>query len=64
MSGNDIGLWFRSIPDITRYWFAGSIIFPLAGRFGILNYFDMILDYAFISRFQVLTFFLNSKHFF
>ncbi|KAF6024998.1 DERL1 [Bugula neritina] len=53
MSGNDIGLWFRSIPDITRYWFAGSIIFPLAGRFGILNYFDMILDYAFISRFQI-----------
>lgn len=53
MSGNDIGLWFRSIPVITRYWFVGSIILPLSGRFGIVRYPTMILDYSFISRFHV-----------
>ncbi|XP_067938077.1 derlin-1-like [Watersipora subatra] len=53
MSGNDIGLWFQSIPVITRYWFAGSIIFPLAGRFGLLSYHNMILNYSLINRFQI-----------
>ena len=58
MSGNDIGLWFRSIPDMTRYWFSGTIILSLAGRFGIVSYMTMILRYEFISRFQVSNLFM------
>lgn len=34
---SDIGDWFRSIPPITRSWFAGSIIVPLIGKLGLIN---------------------------
>lgn len=53
MAGNDIGLWYRNIPDITRYWFTGSIVLPLAGRFGLLSFRSMALSYEFISHFHV-----------
>lgn len=50
---SDLGEWFRSIPQFTRYWFAGSIIFPLLGRFGILNPYSLILLYEPLKRFQI-----------
>lgn len=53
MAGNDIGIWYRNIPEMTKYWFTGSIVLPLAGRIGIVSYFTMILDYSFISQFHV-----------
>ncbi|WAR11357.1 DERL1-like protein [Mya arenaria] len=34
---NDIGEWYRGIPQITKFWFTGSVIVPLAARFGLLN---------------------------
>ncbi|XP_076370492.1 derlin 1 [Tachypleus tridentatus] len=50
---SEIGNWFRSLPLFTRYWFGLSVVFPLAGRFGLLNPRYFILDYAsFIYHFQ------------
>lgn len=40
---NEFSLWFNSIPFCTRYWFAGSIILPLLGRFGLVNAYSMFL---------------------
>lgn len=54
MAENDLGIWFRSIPIVTRWWFSLSIIFPLLGRLGLVNGMYMILDYYSITRrFQV-----------
>lgn len=56
MAENELGIWFRSIPIVTRWWFSLSIVFPLLGRLGLINGMYMILDYAsIIYRFQVRT---------
>lgn len=51
---SDLGDWFRSIPFITRYWFASSIAVPLIGKLGLISpaYLFLWPD-AFIYRFQV-----------
>ncbi|OWA51512.1 Derlin-1 [Hypsibius exemplaris] len=46
MASNEISLWYHSIPQITKYWFTGSVALPLLGRFGILNSYYLILDAA------------------
>jgi Derlin-1 len=52
---NNFGDWYRSIPQMTRYWFTGSVILPLAGRFGLLNPLNLILLFEpLFSKFQVL----------
>jgi len=54
MASNDIGDWYRGIPQITKYWFTGSVVVPLMGRMGLLNPRWMILDFSsFIYSFQV-----------
>jgi derlin-1 len=54
MSGNEFSDWYKSIPKITRAWFTGSIVIPLAVRFGILNARWLILDFQlFFGKFQV-----------
>lgn len=54
MAENELGIWYRSIPIITRWWFSLSIVFPLLGRLGLINMMYMLLDYAsIIYRFQV-----------
>ncbi|KAM9310782.1 derlin-1 [Pholidichthys leucotaenia] len=40
---SDIGDWFRSIPFITRSWFAASVALPLLGRFGLIDPMRVIL---------------------
>lgn len=51
---SEIGNFFNSLPFFTRYWFALSIVFPLAGRFGLLNPSYLILEWAaFFRRFQI-----------
>ncbi|CAH1101212.1 unnamed protein product [Psylliodes chrysocephalus] len=50
---SDLGEWFRSVPQFTRYWFAGSIIFTLLGRFGFISPYNLILLYEPLKRFQV-----------
>lgn len=53
---SDIGDWFRSIPAITRYWFAATVAVPLVGKLGLISpaYFFLWPE-AFLYRFQVLT---------
>lgn len=53
---SDIGDWFRSIPSITRYWFAAAVAVPLVGKLGLISpaYFFLWPE-AFLYRFQVLT---------
>ncbi|KAK3610374.1 hypothetical protein CHS0354_008650 [Potamilus streckersoni] len=54
MASNDIGDWYRSIPQITKYWFTGSVILPLLGRFGLLNPMHMLLIFeSVIYKFQI-----------
>ncbi|WKX89069.1 hypothetical protein Q1695_008598 [Nippostrongylus brasiliensis] len=42
---SDLGTWFRSVPIVTRYWFAISVILPLLGRFGLIHPAWMYLDW-------------------
>lgn len=44
MASNELSIWFSSIPQITKYWFTGSVILPLLGRFGIVNSYYLVLD--------------------
>uniref|UniRef100_A0A8C7AEM4 Derlin n=1 Tax=Neovison vison TaxID=452646 RepID=A0A8C7AEM4_NEOVI len=50
---SDIGDWFRSIPAITRYWFAATVAVPLVGKLGLISpaYFFLWPE-AFLYRFQ------------
>uniref|UniRef100_A0AAA9SY56 Derlin n=5 Tax=Pecora TaxID=35500 RepID=A0AAA9SY56_BOVIN len=50
---SDIGDWFRSIPTITRYWFAATVAVPLVGKLGLISpaYFFLWPE-AFLYRFQ------------
>ncbi|KHJ97783.1 hypothetical protein OESDEN_02228 [Oesophagostomum dentatum] len=51
---SDLGTWFRTVPIVTRYWFALSVIIPLLGRFGLINPLWMYLDWdLFVYRFHV-----------
>ncbi|XP_023024586.1 derlin 1 [Leptinotarsa decemlineata] len=50
---SDLGDWFRSVPFFTRYWFAGSIVFTLVGRFGLVSPYNLILLYEPLKKFQV-----------
>uniref|UniRef100_A0A0L8GQK8 Derlin n=1 Tax=Octopus bimaculoides TaxID=37653 RepID=A0A0L8GQK8_OCTBM len=55
MASNDIGDWFRSIPRITKFWFVGSIVLPIAARFGLLSPIWLILRYEFVVyKFQLI----------
>ena len=60
MAENDIGDWFRSIPIISRWWFSLTVIFPLAGRIGLLNPFYMILNFDLVFKhFQVSRYYFS-----
>uniref|UniRef100_A0A1A8N2A7 Derlin n=1 Tax=Nothobranchius pienaari TaxID=704102 RepID=A0A1A8N2A7_9TELE len=51
---SDIGNWFRSIPLITRWWFAASIAFPLIGRLGLVYHSNLVLIPEFVfNKFQL-----------
>lgn len=39
----DVKEWFNSLPLFTRYWFGLSVLFPLIGRFGLINPYYFIL---------------------
>lgn len=50
---NDIGEWYRGIPQITKYWFTGSIIVPMVARFGLINPANLILIFhSVVFKFQ------------
>jgi len=51
---SDAQQWFYSLPKLTRYWFAGTVVLSLLGRFGILNPYYLILNYDLIfNHFQI-----------
>ncbi|XP_069477673.1 derlin-1 [Ambystoma mexicanum] len=51
---SEIGDWFRSIPLITRYWFAAAIAVPLVGKLGLINPTWLVLwPDAFLHRFHI-----------
>uniref|UniRef100_A0A3Q2WMB2 Derlin n=1 Tax=Haplochromis burtoni TaxID=8153 RepID=A0A3Q2WMB2_HAPBU len=51
---SDIGDWFRSIPFITRYWFAASIAVPLIGKLGLVDIRNLLLFPEMVfSRFHI-----------
>ncbi|XP_059922112.1 derlin-1 [Gadus macrocephalus] len=51
---SDIGDWFKSIPLLTKYWFAGSIAVPLVSRLGFIDPMNLILWPAkFFGNFQI-----------
>jgi derlin-1 len=62
---NDLGQWYKSIPPITRTWFTGSVIVPVAGRFGLVRPQNLLLFIKpIIKNFQVYFLFLSNKKFF
>uniref|UniRef100_A0AAQ4S7B4 Derlin n=1 Tax=Gasterosteus aculeatus aculeatus TaxID=481459 RepID=A0AAQ4S7B4_GASAC len=51
---SDIGDWFRSIPFITRSWFAASLAVPLIGKLGLIDFRNLMLfPELVLSRFQL-----------
>jgi hypothetical protein len=53
-TSNDLGQWYKSIPPITRAWFTGSIIVPVAARIGLVRPQNLILMVnPIIKHFQV-----------
>lgn len=53
-TGSEFSDWYKGIPQITRYWFTGSVVLPLAARFGLLNPANLVLFFEpFLQRFQV-----------
>lgn len=68
MASNDIGDWYRGIPQMTKYWFTGSIVVPLVARLGLINPVHLILIFERVAyNFQVIfceyLIFLNSETF-
>ena len=54
MASNDIGEWYRNIPQMSRYWFTASVVFPLLGKLGIVSAVYMILHFEMtVYHFQV-----------
>lgn len=62
---SEFGDWYRSIPEITKYWFTGSTVLPLLGRIGFLSAYYMLLEWnLFFYKFQVyLSGILGFPHF-
>lgn len=50
----EIADWFRSLPVFTRYWFGLSVVFPVLGRFRLVNPQHLVLSYDhFVRGFQI-----------
>ena len=53
-AGTDIQDWFRSLPFFTKYWFGGSVLFTLLGRFSLVNPYWLILSWeTFITKYEL-----------
>ena len=42
-NGGDFGEWYKNIPVVTKYWFTGSVIIPLAAKFGLVSAQTLVL---------------------
>ncbi|KAK0426533.1 hypothetical protein QR680_009757 [Steinernema hermaphroditum] len=51
---SDFGDWYRSVPEITRYWLTGSVVASLLGRIGMFSPYTMHLDWQlFATKFHI-----------
>jgi len=54
MAENDFAVWYRSVPEISRYWFTATVVLPLLGRLGLFSPYWMVLEYTlFLKKFQI-----------
>jgi len=54
MAENDFAVWYRSVPQISRYWFTATVVLPLLGRLGLFSPYWMVLEYTlFVKKFQI-----------
>lgn len=54
MSENDLSVWYRGIPIISKYWFTGAVILPLLSRLGVLSPWWLVLEFnLFVKNFQI-----------
>lgn len=50
---SDFSDWYKNVPQITRYWFTGSVALPLICRFGIISPQYLVLFFQqFLYKFQ------------
>jgi Derlin-1 len=50
---SDFSDWYKSVPQMTRYWFTGSVVLPLIARFGLISpQYLVLLFQPFLSKFQ------------
>ena len=40
---SDFSDWYKSVPQITRGWFTGSVVLPLIARFGLISPMYLVL---------------------
>ena len=40
---SDFSDWYKSVPQITRAWFSGSVVLPLIARFGLISPLYLVL---------------------
>lgn len=43
MAPNELSDWYWGVPQLTRYWFTGSVVLPLIGRIGLVSPYSMVL---------------------
>ncbi len=56
-SSNDLGEWYKSIPPITRVWFTGSIVIPLAVALNLVYPYKLVLSVdPIVKHFEVRVF--------
>jgi hypothetical protein len=51
---NDLQTWWQSLPFVTKYLFAGSMLVTLVANFGLVHYVYLLLDFgAILKQFQL-----------
>ncbi|CDW60393.1 der1 protein derlin [Trichuris trichiura] len=54
MAEGDLVEWLRRVPEITRYWFVGTVLLPILARFNVVKVAWFVLDYDLVvHHFQI-----------
>ncbi|KFD60782.1 hypothetical protein M514_05914 [Trichuris suis] len=54
MAEGDLVEWLRRVPEITRYWFVGTVLLPILARFNVVKTAWFVLDYELVvHHFQI-----------
>jgi hypothetical protein len=61
---NDLQTWWQSLPFVTKYLFAGSMLVTLVANFGLVHYVYLLLDFgAILKQFQVFKIEIKEKNY-